>query len=279
MEQKKPDILAKNVRWFDDWFAIEELATGVFAIGEPLYQHLNWNYLIVGRDRALLFDTGPGLRSIAPVVASLTSRPVVALPSHMHFDHTGNLHEFADVAMADLPMLRDCERNGLFNATEELFLGSYENMTWKPVRIGEWWPNGHRIDVGGSLLELLHTPGHSPDSVSLWNADANTLFVADLIYPGELYGHVPGSNLRDYLASAERLLALSNDETAIFCAHGKPDGIGKHGAPKMTRNDIADLRTALVNLRASGQRPSSTIVNAKMTLTASEAAFAPWQAQ
>ncbi len=278
MGLNKLDMLAPGVRWFDDWFAMEELAMGVFAIGEPRYQHINWNYLIEGRDRAVLFDTGPGLRSIAPVVASLTSKPLIALPSHLHFDHTGNLHEFPRIAMVDLPLLRSCETDGVLHATEELFLGSYENAIWKPVRIDEWWPIGHRIDLGGIELELLHTPGHSPDSISLWNPAADMLLAADFIYPGELYGQVPGSNLQDYLASAERLLALLNDRSKILCAHGKPDEGGKHSAPRMSRGDIGDLRDSLVALKTSGCRPAHTRINAKMTLTASEAAFAPWQA-
>jgi hydroxyacylglutathione hydrolase len=277
MVQQKPDILAAGVRWFDDWFAVEELAAGVFAIGEPLYQHINWNYLIEGRNRALLFDTGPGVRSIAGLVASLTSKPVIALPSHLHFDHTGNLYEFPRIAMADLPLLRACAGDGVLHATEELFLGSYEGSTWMPVRISEWWPMGHAIELGGVECRLLHTPGHSPDSVSLWLPALNMFFAADFIYPGELYGQVPGSDLRDYLASADHLLGIVNEQTAIFCAHGKPGADGRHRAPRMNRSDVGDLRGALLALRASGRRPASTVINAKMTLTASEAAFASWQ--
>ena len=82
-------MLSDGVRWFDDWFAIEEAAPGVIAIGEPRFHQINWNYLILGTKRAVLFDTGPGVRDISKVVRALTTLPVTAMPSHMHFDHTG----------------------------------------------------------------------------------------------------------------------------------------------------------------------------------------------
>ena len=266
--------MGKSVRWFDDWYAIEEVANGVTAIGEPHYHQVNWNYLIQGEDAALLFDTGPGVRNIAPVVHALTSKPLTVLPSHMHFDHTGNLHRFNNLAIADLSVLRACFSDGLLRATDDLYLGHLEDMVWKPVPVSSWLPVGHKIDLGGLSLEIIHTPGHSPDSISLWNAADNVLLAADFIYPGPLYAQVPGANLEDYLNSANNLLGIINPETQVFCAHGGND----QRAPSMTTADIADMRQALAALKASGETPESTVVNSKMTLLASKAAFAPWQA-
>ena len=278
MELRKPDILAPGVRWFDDSYAIEELANGVFAIGEPLYHQINWNYLIEGKDCALLFDTGPGLHNIAPVVASLTSKPLTVLPSHMHFDHTGNLFRFEHIALADLPILRACCVDGILHASDDLYLGHYENMVWKPVRVGSWWPIGHVIDLGGRQVEIIHSPGHSPDSISLMDVHTNILFAADFIYPGELYAQVPGSDLQDYYRSVEQLLPRINDTTRIFCAHGKPNDRGQHSAPVMARRDLSDLCIALAALKKSGEKPTEIRINDRMTLTANDAAYASWQA-
>ena len=271
-------MLAQGVRWFDDWFAIENIAPGIHAIGEPLYHWFNWSYLIEGKDCALLFDTGPGIRNIAPVVDSLMAKPLAVLPSHMHFDHTGNLHQFPHIAMADLPMLRTCESDGVFHACEDLFIGHDQGLVWKPVRISEWLPIGKRIDVGGRHLDLLHTPGHTPDSVSLFDRDAKILFAADFVYPGPLYAQVPGANLADYLKTAEALLPQINDQTQIFCAHGAPDNNGQHRAPLMSNQDISDLRNTLVVLKESGKTPKETVINARMTLLTNDAAYASWQA-
>ena len=169
-------------------------------------------------------------------------------------------------------------RDGLLHATDDLFRGFREGMVWKPVKISEWWPIGMRIDLGGRQLEVLHTPGHSPDSVSIFERDANILFSADFVYPGPLYAQVPGANLADYLMTAEALLPQLDGKTRILCAHGAPDDSGLHRAPLMGSQDISDLQRTLKNLKDSGKTPKETTINARMTLLANKAAYASWQA-
>ena len=55
-----------GVRWHDDYFTVEALGDGIFAIGEPRYYQQNYGYLIAGTQRAVLFDAGPGYRDIRP---------------------------------------------------------------------------------------------------------------------------------------------------------------------------------------------------------------------
>ena len=149
---------------------------------------------------------------------------------------------------------------------------------WKPVKISQWWPIGRRIELGGRQLEVLHTPGHSPDSISLFDREANILFAADFIYPGPLYAQVPGANLAEYLTTTGVLLPLINDQTKIFCAHGAPVDKGKHRAPMMGSQDISDLQRTLADIKDSGKTPKETTVNARITLLANKAAYASWQA-
>ncbi len=278
MEQKRLSILAENVSWFDDWFAVENIAPGVQAIGEPRFHQVNWNYLIMGEHTALLFDTGPGVRDISVVVKALTKLPVIAMPSHMHFDHTGNLHRFEKIALTDLPLLRACEKEGIFQAPDELFLGYREGMVWKPLKVLQWLPAGSMIDLGGRQLEIIHTPGHSPDSVSLLDTHSNILFAADYVYPGPLYAQVPGSDLAAYLKTAQSLLPVLNDNTRLFCAHGAPDAAEQHRAPVLRRSDIADLAESLLKLKHLGEKPATWPVNDRMSLLTTESAFNSWQA-
>src|SRR5947207_8994828 len=76
------------------WFHVFPIDEHTFAISEPKYWQENVSYLLIGTRRALLFDTGPGIYSIGAEVRRLTSLPVIAIPTHLHFDHVGDLAEF-----------------------------------------------------------------------------------------------------------------------------------------------------------------------------------------
>jgi glyoxylase-like metal-dependent hydrolase (beta-lactamase superfamily II) len=183
------------------------------------------------------------------------------------------------VAFADLPLLRSFETGGLIHAPESLVLGAWENRPWVPVRAAAWLPLGEPVDLGGLSLELIHTPGHSPDSISLLCRARNILLAADVLYPGPLYAQVPQASLPDYLTTVQRLARLTDAETVILCGHGATP---ESPAPRLARTGLLDLARTLAAIRDGTCRPTARDpftyeVNAAMTLLAAEASFAPWQ--
>jgi len=265
--------LAKPLQWFDDYYAVAELGDGAYAIGEPRYGQCNFSYLIVGSQRALLFDTGPGIRDITKVAKMLTSHPIVALPSHLHFDHIGNLPRFEDVALPDLPALRAQMHDGRFGLGYYQYLGFVEGFKRPTFPVTRWIPAGSEIDLGGHPLELISVPGHTPDSVVLLDGHSNRLFAGDFIYPGEIYAFLPGANLADYAASARRVAGILNDASTVYGGHGC-DRLPTVDLPVLHRADIAALEKALVVATAgdwrdgTGWYPRDIPVNERMTLLA-----------
>jgi hydroxyacylglutathione hydrolase len=78
-----------------------------------------------------------------------------------------------------------------------------------------------QLDAGDVILDVVHTPGHSPDHVCLWHADTRTLFGGDLLVEGGTVV-IPGrrgGNLVAYLASLARIEALR--PRVVFPAHGQ----------------------------------------------------------
>ena len=171
-----------------------------------------------GSERALLFDTGPGVRDIAPIVRQLTSLPVEALPSHLHFDHTGNLARFTDVALPDLPALRGQVHDGRFAFGFYQYLGFVEGSKRPSFHVSWWIAPGSKIDLGDRQLTMESLPGHTPDSVVLFDEAANSLFAGDFIYPSDVYALLPGADLKAYAASARRLVTLVDARTHLRCS-------------------------------------------------------------
>ncbi len=263
--------------WFDDYYTIDRLAPDTYAIGEPRYAQQNINYLIVGTERALLFDAGPGVRDITPVVESLTTLPVVFLPSHFHYDHVGNGVEFAQRAVVDLPYLRDRAEGNQLAFTDMEHLGPVEGFAVPTWRVDHWWAPGMPISLGGREVTIVHTPGHSPESISLYDVANNAIYAGDYLYEGPLYAFVPGASVQDYLTTAQKLLKTYAQTEVYYGAHR----MGPPGPPTLSRQDVVDLERTLLAMRAgsltgSGTWPVSFVVNDRITLLADPALLQDW---
>jgi glyoxylase-like metal-dependent hydrolase (beta-lactamase superfamily II) len=265
--------LAAPFRWLDDYYAVADLGHGTYAIGEPRYGQCNVSYLILGTKQAVLFDTGPGLHDIRKVVLSLTALPVLAIPSHLHFDHVGNLSRFAAVALPDLPSLRSQQQGGDFALGMNQYLGFVEGFKRPTFHVTRWVAPDSEIDLGDRRLMLLSVPGHTAHSVVLLDHETNAMFAGDFIYPTAIYAFLPGANLRDYAASARRVVQHLDDSSTVYGGHGC-EHLPNVDVPILHRSDVADLEKALTAAQAgasSAQRdwfPREIPVNTRMKLLA-----------
>ena len=270
--------LVENEKWFDDYYTVATLGDGLFAIGEPRVSGPVFSYLIIGETRALLFDSGMPLRNIVPVVESLTEKPVTFLPSHLHFDHVGNAARFAHIAMLDTPQTRAQITEGWFLPTSDQFLGYPEGHAIQRWHVDELLPEGAEIDLGNRTVTILRTPGHTDQSISLWDKAHGQLFTGDYIYEGALYAFLPNSSLQDYLDTADMLIDTIPDGTKLFTAH-RWDMLG---TPILDYQDLLDLKSTLTKvqrgeLSGSGVFPVTYPVNDRVTLEADLPWYQGWR--
>jgi glyoxylase-like metal-dependent hydrolase (beta-lactamase superfamily II) len=216
-----------------DWFEVYRVRPDTFAIYEPKQYELVISYLIVGEERALLFDSGLGIGHMSTLVRELSSKPVTVLNSHTHFDHVGGNAEFDDVWNTDTPFSRASARGELDDygraALEpdrlcgqlptDLAPGPYALRPW---RVTHRIRDGERIDLGGRVLEVIFTPGHSPDSLVLLDRAHGLLFTGDTYYPGPIYLFARGTDLDAYARSVARLAGLVPELERLLPAHEVP---------------------------------------------------------
>jgi glyoxylase-like metal-dependent hydrolase (beta-lactamase superfamily II) len=222
----------ERVKVSDPWFEVYKPASGVFAIYEPHQAEEVISYLIVGEKRALLFDTGMGISDIKKVTSELTKLPIIVLNSHTHNDHVGGNWEFADVYGMDTDFTRKnamgSREDAQAEVTPDQICGTlpagfdpktYATRPWKNTAIIH---DGDRLDLGGSNLEVMATPGHTPDAISLIDRANGLLFTGDTYYPAPIWLFRPETDLAAYAASIRRLAALAPQIKLVLGAHNVP---------------------------------------------------------
>lgn len=264
----------------DRHFSVVQLDSLTFAIAEPHSWARNVNYLMLGERRALLFDAGVGHYDIRPVVASLTDLPVTFMPSHFHYDHTGQ-GNWERMALVDLPHVRERANGNTFQPSWQEHLGRSEALAIPVWRVDEWVKPGSSIDLGGRELVLIYTPGHTNNSVSLLDVSRQLMFTGDFYSgSGELSAFLPTANLGDYLQSAEKVLDRTRSlQDAVFRgAHAPP----VNTIPKNSRNELVVFRDQLHamrngSLQGDGAYPVVYRISPDLTLSTEPDFLQNWQ--
>jgi glyoxylase-like metal-dependent hydrolase (beta-lactamase superfamily II) len=233
----------------DDWFVFDRLDPGTWLVGEP--GHVNC-FLIEGAEAAVLVDTGLGLADIKSAAGKLTDKPVLVVNTHSHSDHRGGNWRFSDVAAHPLtaktltePVAPDYLAGYLAVAREQLaayqhareaddrffhlFTGTTrprplpadaDGWTVPPGPAPKPLADGRRIDLGGRELTVLHTPGHSPDSLCLLDERNGLLFAGDTLITGDFWAHTPDTEIEIFAATLRALAdQLADQLIAIYPAH------------------------------------------------------------
>ncbi len=233
-----------------DWFDVRRLAPGVHLIAEP--GHVN-SFLVEGSERAVLLDTGLGVADIRAVAESLSGKPLQIVNSHYHFDHSGGNRLFSDIAIhrSGAELLARPAPEGLaaaymaytrrlidawpgFQELDNIYFhlvtadtlvrplpptfdpSDYRVVPSQATRLLE---DGDVLDLGDRELRVLHTPGHSPDSICLLDERNGLLFGGDTINTGPIYAQLEDSDVEAFARSTRRLSELKGEVSRVFVCH------------------------------------------------------------
>jgi glyoxylase-like metal-dependent hydrolase (beta-lactamase superfamily II) len=199
------------------------------------------------------FRTGPEyptgvLDTICHILDSRHLRVKYIVQTHWHFDHTGNTQYIKEHYGAEVvchPKERDILQDPLLatrpdyiqslqgNAVEiaeDFNLGDPSSVLmpaevlrkywYFPVQVDRTVEDGEILSVGDLQIQVLHTPGHTPGHLSLYNPSSNSLYLVDVMYwPTPLHPH-PVGKIDEQINSIKKCLALEADY--LFPGHELP---------------------------------------------------------
>jgi glyoxylase-like metal-dependent hydrolase (beta-lactamase superfamily II) len=210
-------------------------------------------YLIFGRDKALLEDTGAGTVDTASTVNRIIAQwaernhrttpvPLIVIHSHAHGDHTAG-----DPGFKDKP-------NVQFVAATVPEVSRFAGI--------QNWPEGiGRIDLGDRTVDVIPIPGHDPAGIALYDRQTGILLSGDSLYPGRLY--VPTAAFTAFLSSNQHLVDFTKNKTVahILGTHIEQTRTPFMDYPRgtvyqpdehvleLSRGDLLELNDALLTMR------------------------------
>ena len=153
-------------------------------------------YLLAGKERALLVDTGAGggvpVREVVDELVGV-GFPLVVSHSHAHGDHVADDAQFAD-------------------RPDTVVVGHGPREVADFFGINDWPVGKAALDLGGRQIDIIPIPGHEPASIALYDERTRLLLTGDSLYPGRLYVY----DFAAYRASIERLIAFTADHDVTW---------------------------------------------------------------
>lgn len=192
-------------------FEVGPLSCNCFIVGDP------------ATSEAIVIDPGGDASTIAEAVQERSLRVKAIVATHAHFDHliaAQSLRELTGAPFymhaADRPLL------DWYEESARLFLGV---EIGPPPEIDISPDEGDALVAGGVRLDVVHTPGHSPGSISL--TGPGVVFSGDALFAGSIgRSDLPGGDGRLLVATVREKLLAMDDDVAVHPGHGPSTTVG-----------------------------------------------------
>jgi hydroxyacylglutathione hydrolase len=174
---------------------------------------------------ALVIDPGDNIEDILAILAKHSLRVKTIVITHAHIDHIGGAAKLKAATGAPVVM------NAL---DQELYDHLDVQASWlgmePPARtaIDAAASDGDALTLGPAEIRVLHTPGHTQGSISLWIPTESKLIAGDTLFRDSIgRTDLPGGNPRQILRSIEGQLLRLPEETLVVPGHGPNTTIGR----------------------------------------------------
>lgn len=183
-------------------------------------------YLIHNGREAMLIDPASPSEHLKRWVEDHGLSVSFIVNTHGHIDHIGGNAFFKEAFPSAVLAIHDGDLVYLsrpdLNLSEEVsrpFLSPLPDLVFQGEEA--------RLSFGGTRVDILATPGHTPGSICLFFPEEMWLFSGDTLFLGSVgRTDLPGGSFRDLVASLERIFSRFPDTVSVFPGHGPETSIG-----------------------------------------------------
>jgi len=168
-------------------------------------------------------DPGAESEEIFRLIMKKGLKPIIVLNTHGHVDHVGANRDIKE--RFDVPLYIHSADSSMLEKSQDSELALFLEAKDSPAP-DHLLKEGDKIRIGKSFLEVIHTPGHSPGSVSFLG-DGFILSGDTLFSGGVGRTDFPGGSWRELENSIKNKILTLPDETIILPGHGPSTTVGQ----------------------------------------------------
>jgi len=174
---------------------------------------------------AVVIDPGDEIEDIQAILKKHALRVKAIVITHAHIDHIGGAQKLK--AATGAPVYLNANDQELYDNID-MQAGWLGMATPERTEIDVDAREGEKLTLGPAEFHILHTPGHTQGSISLWIPAENKLVAGDTLFQGSIgRTDLPGGNMRQILSSIHEKLLPLDDAVVVIPGHGPNTTIGR----------------------------------------------------
>ena len=174
---------------------------------------------------AIVIDPGDDITAIVEILERRKFKVKAIVITHAHIDHIGGAAKLK--ALTGAPVHMNAKDQGLYDNLE-MQAGWLGMETPEKTEIDTEARDGDKLRLGDSDFHIMHTPGHTQGSISIWIPAENTLVAGDTLFRDSIgRTDLPGGDGRQILRSIQQKLLKLPEDALVVPGHGQNTTIGR----------------------------------------------------